>query len=159
MTSSKNLHFYPLPLRHRLSSRLNHLSEQKWRHHGLTTSNFHFSDLCCLWLILMWLQITEREGLNGLIFYYVRYERSRSLICFSSLIARSWKFMIDIFFEILIHFNPNLVVKLAKISPKIVVKNDVIFGKPPSSVISRHNLKTPSPLADDVICERPLNSA
>ena len=40
-------------------------------------------------------------------------------------------------FEILIHFYPNLVVKLAKISPKMVVKNDVI---------SRHNLeKTPPP--------------
>ena len=48
-------------------------------------------------------------------------------------------------FEILIHFYPNL-----------VVKNDVIFGKTP--VISRHNLKTPSPLADDVICERPLTT-
>ena len=34
-------------------------------------------------------------------------------------------------FEILIHFYPDLVVKLAKISLKMVVKNDVIFGKPP----------------------------
>ena len=33
-------------------------------------------------------------------------------------------------FEILIHFYPNLVVKLAKISPEMVVKNDLIFGKP-----------------------------
>ena len=31
----------------------------------------------------------------------------------------------------MIHFYPNLVVKLAKISPKMVVKNDVIFGKTP----------------------------
>ena len=36
-------------------------------------------------------------------------------------------------FEILIHFYPNLVVKLAKISPKMVVKNYVIFGKNPLS--------------------------
>ena len=50
-------------------------------------------------------------------------------------------------FEILIHFGPNLEVKLAKISPKMVVENDVIFGKTPSPVISRHNLKTPSPLS------------
>ena len=37
-------------------------------------------------------------------------------------------------FEILIHFYSNLVVKLAKISPKMIVKNDAIFGKknPPS---------------------------
>ena len=36
-------------------------------------------------------------------------------------------------FEILINFYPNLVVKLAKISPKMVVKNDVKFGKNPPS--------------------------
>ena len=35
-------------------------------------------------------------------------------------------------FEILIHFYPNLVVKLAKISPKMVLYNGLIFGKPPS---------------------------
>ena len=33
-------------------------------------------------------------------------------------------------FEILIHLYQNLVVKLAKISPKMVVKNDVLFGNP-----------------------------
>ena len=46
-------------------------------------------------------------------------------------------------FEILIHLYPNLVVKLAKISPKMVVKNDVIFGKTP--LPNGHNLNTPSP--------------
>ena len=54
-------------------------------------------------------------------------------------------------FEILIHFYSNLVVKVAKIIPKMVVKNEL-----PNPVISRHNLKTSSPLANDVICERPL---
>ena len=49
-------------------------------------------------------------------------------------------------FEILIYFYPNLVAKLEKISPKMVVKIDVIFGKTPlPPVISRHNLKNPSP--------------
>ena len=47
-------------------------------------------------------------------------------------------------FEIMIHFYPNLVVKLAKIIPKMVVKNDFIFGKTP---LPRHNLKTPLPLS------------
>ena len=45
-------------------------------------------------------------------------------------------------FEILIHFYPNLVIKLAKISPKMVVKNDVIFGEAPPPVISRHKPMT-----------------
>ena len=45
-------------------------------------------------------------------------------------------------FEILIHFYPNLVVKMAKIIPN-GCKNDVIFGKNPPS--PRHNLKNPSP--------------
>ena len=51
----------------------------------------------------------------------------------------------DLYIEILIHFHPNLVLKLAKISPKMVVKNDVIFGKKTSPIISRHDLKPPSP--------------
>ena len=34
-------------------------------------------------------------------------------------------------FEILVHFYPNLVVKLAKISPKMVVKHDVMLATPP----------------------------
>ena len=34
-------------------------------------------------------------------------------------------------FEIVIHFYPNLVVKLATISPKMVVKNEVIFSETP----------------------------
>ena len=56
----------------------------------------------------------------------------------------------------MIFFYPNLVVKLAKISPIIVVKNDVIFGRLHSPIISRHNLNPPPPpQADDVICERP----
>ena len=49
-------------------------------------------------------------------------------------------------FEILIYFYPNLVVKLAKISPKMIVKMTSSSAKIPSPVISRHNLKTPSPL-------------
>ena len=69
---------------------------QKWRHHGLTPSNFHFfKDLCCLRLILMWLQ--RGRGKKGWFFDYVRSERP--LIRFSSLIARLWKFMILYFWN------------------------------------------------------------
>ena len=61
-------------------------------------------------------------------------------------------------FEIMIHIYPNLVVKLAKISPEMVVKNDVIFGKPP--VISRHNLKkTPPPKPMTSFVNNPLMHA
>ena len=67
------------------------------------------------------------------------------------------KFYYLYIFEILIHFYPNLVVKLAKISPKMVVKNDVIFGK---KNLSRHqpsefeNPPPPKPMTS--FCERHL---
>ena len=40
-------------------------------------------------------------------------------------------------FEILIHFYPNLVVKLEKLARKLLTKKDIILGKIP--VNNRHN--------------------
>ena len=118
MTSSKDLYFTPSPA----SSRLNPSpSEQK-----MTSSSPDPLELSFFFRFMFNIYINViTEGVKMADFFdYVRYERS--LISLSSLIARLWKIYN---FEILIHFYPNLVVKLAKISPKMVLKNYVIFGK------------------------------
>ena len=38
-----------------------------------------------------------------------------------------------------------------------VINGNVIFGQTPSPFINRHLLQSPSPQADDVICEWPLS--
>ena len=48
-----------------------------------------------------------------------------------------------------------LYVEKSSSTPKLVVENNIIRSQTPP-VICRHNLKTPSSKAGDVICERPL---
>ena len=57
-------------------------------------------------------------------------------------------------FEILIHLYQNLIVKLAKISPKMVVKNDVIIGNP----LPPHYLNTLPPKPMTSFVNDPLNN-